>query len=171
MFTAVKELNLNEIIKKYVNNKGLYIIIIIGVVFMLFSGGGQRHEDNISTPEYNIYSDEERLQRILEKIDGVGEVSVMVTYYGTTTYQVAFEKKQNSSEREDESVRSEESSVITSGGEPLIQGVVYPKAKGVVIIAQGAGDAEIKKAITDAAVAALEVAPYKVCVLEGKERN
>lgn len=138
---------------------------------MLFSGGGQRHEDNISTPEYNIYSDEERLQRILEKIDGVGEVSVMVTYYGTTTYQVAFEKKQNSSEREDESVRSEESSVITSGGEPLIQGVVYPKAKGVVIIAQGAGDAEIKKAITDAAVAALEVAPYKVCVLEGKERN
>ena len=36
MFTAVKELNLNEIIKKYVNNKSLYIIIIIGVVFMLF---------------------------------------------------------------------------------------------------------------------------------------
>ena len=96
---------------------------------------------------------------------------MLVTYYGTTTYDVAFEKKQKSTEKEDENVRSEESSVITSGGEPLIQGVVYPKAKGVVIIAQGAGDAEIKKAITDAAVAALEISSYKVCVLEGKERN
>ncbi len=171
MFTAAREFNLNEIIKKYANNKGLYIIIIIGVVFMLFSGGGQRQEDDISAPEYNIYSDEERLQEILERINGVGEVSVMITYYGTTTYDVAFEKKQNSSERENESAKSEESSVITSGGEPLIRGVVYPKAKGVVIIADGAGCAEIKKAITDAAVAALEVAPYKVCVLEGKERN
>ena len=171
MFTAVKELNLNEIIKKYVNNKSLYIIIIIGVVFMLFSGGGKKHEDNISTPEQTAYSDEERLESILEKIHGVGEVSVLVTYYGTTTYDVAFEKKQKSTEKEDENVWSEESSVITSGGEPLIQGVVYPKAKGVVIIAQGAGDAEIKKAITDAAVAALEISSYKVCVLEGKERN
>lgn len=171
MFTAARELNFPEIIKKYANNKSLYIIIIIGVVFMLFSGGGQRHEDDIRTPEYNIYSDEERLQEILEKIDGVGEVSVMVTYYGTTTYDVAFEKKQNSSNRENESARSEESSVITKDGEPLVKGMVYPKAKGVVIIADGAGNAQIKKAITDAAVAALEVASYKVCVLEGKERN
>ena len=29
----------------------------------------------------------------------------------------------------------------------------------------------VKKALTDATVAALEVAPFKVCVLEGKERN
>lgn len=173
MFTGATglSLNLNEIIKKYANNKGLYIIIIIGIVFMLFSGGGQRQNDDTKAPRYDIYSDEERLQNILSKIDGVGEVSVMITYYGTTSYDVAFEKKQNSSESEDELTRSEENSVITSGGTPLVKGEVYPKAKGVVIIAQGAESAEVRKAITDAVTAALEVAPYKVCVLEGKERN
>ena len=171
MFTGARTFSLNEIIKKYANNKGLYIIIIIGIVFMLLPSGGKKDEDNIMTHMYNDYSEEERLQEILSKIDGVGEVSVMITYYGTTTCDVAFEKKQNSSERDDESARSEESSVITSDGEPLIKGVVYPKAKGVVIIAEGAGNTHIKKAITDAAVAALEVAQYRVCVLEGKERE
>ena len=120
MFTGVRELNLNEIIKKYANNKSLYIIIIIGIVFMLLPTDGKKDEDNIKAQMYSDYSEGERLQEILSKIDGVGEVSVMITYYGTTAYDVAFEKKQNTSERNDESARSEESSAITSDGEPLI---------------------------------------------------
>lgn len=163
--------NLNEILKKYANNKSLYIIIIIGIVFMLMSGGGQRQKSDTKARSYDIYSDEERLQQILSKIDGVGEVSVMITYYGTTSYDVAFEKRQSGSESEKETTKSEENSVITSNGAPLVKGEVYPKAKGVVIIAEGAANAEVRKAITDAATAALEVASYKVCVLEGKERN
>ena len=172
-FTDVRtlNLNLNEFLKKYVNNKSLYIIIIIGVVLMLsFSGEGE-HKNETKTPVYDIYSDEVRLQEILSKINGVGEVSVMITYYGTSSYDVAFEKRQSSSETEDELTKSEENSVITSSGTPLVKGEVYPKAKGVVIIAEGAETPQIKKAITDATVAALEIASYKVCVLEGKERN
>jgi len=161
------ELNLNEIIKKYVNNKSLYIIIIIGIAFMLFSGKPKSQEDNI-TQIHNAYSDEVQLKEILSKIDGVGKVHVMVTYYGTTTTDIAFEKKHNISCSQEETVRSEENSVITSGNTPLVKGMVYPKAKGVVIIAEGAGDVRVKKDITDAVVAALEVAAYRVCVLEGK---
>ncbi|MBO5059762.1 MAG: hypothetical protein J6C82_02445 [Clostridia bacterium] len=138
---------------------------------MLVSGGGQRHEDDTKARVYDIYSDEERLQQILSKIDGVGEVYVMITYYGTTSYDVAFENRQNNSESEQETTKSVESSAIMHNGTPLVKGEVYPKAKGVVIIAEGAENAEVKKAITDAATAALEVASYKVCVLEGKERN
>lgn len=163
--------NLNEILKKYTNNKSLYIIIIIGIVFMLMSGGGQKQKDDTKALTYNVYSDEERLQEILSKIDGVGEVSVMITYYGTSSYDVAFEKRVSDSESGEERAKSEESSVITSNGTPLVKGEVYPKAKGVVIIAEGAGNVAVKKAITDAATAALEVASYRVCVLEGKERN
>lgn len=164
-------LNLNKIIKKYANNKGLYIIIIIGIVFMLIPTGGKKQEDIKETAVYGIYSDEERLERLLGKVSGVEEVSVMITYCGTSSYDVAFEKKQTSSKRPEESTESAENSAVISGGEPLILGEVYPKARGVVIIARGAKNAEVKKAITDAAVAALDIAPYKVCVLEGKERN
>ena len=164
-------LNLNENLKKYVNNKSLYIIIIIGIVLMLLFGGEKEEQIETKTPVYDMYSDEARLQEILSKINGVGDVSVMITYYGTSSYDVAFEKRQSSSESEEELTHSEENSVITSSGTPLVKGEVYPKAKGVVIIAEGAGIPQVKKDITDAAVAALEIASYKVCVLEGKERN
>ena len=165
------KLNLNEIFKKYANNKNLYIIVIIGVVFMLMSGSGQKREDSIKAYNYDSYSDEERLADILSKIDGAGKVSVMITYCGTTSYDVAFEKKQNSTSSENQSARSEESSVITSNGSPLVKGEVYPKAKGVVIIAEGAGSITVKKKITDAPAAALDIASFKICVLDGKEGN
>ena len=158
----------NEILRKYVNNKSLVIIIIIGIVFMLFSGTKPQEQEN-TTQNSDAYTDEARLGEILSKIDGVGKVHVMVTYYGTTTRDIAFEKKQNVSYSEDETVKSEETSVVTSGSEPLVKGIVYPKAKGVVIIAEGAGDVRVKKNITDAVIAALDIASFKVCVLEGKE--
>jgi len=164
------ELNLNEIIKKYVNNKSLYIIIIIGVVFMLFSGKAEKPKDN-AMQKYDAYTDEVRLTEILSEIDGVGKVHVMITYYGTTTSEIAFEKKQNIFSSHDETETSEENSVITSGDSPVVTGITYPKAKGVVVIAQGAGDVRVRKNITDAVVAALEVASYKVCVLEGKKQS
>lgn len=163
-------LELSKILKKYGNNKSLYIIIIIGVVLMLISMGGEPKND-IKAPVYDTYSDEQRLQNILSKINGAGEVSVMITYYGTNTYDVAYEKKQTSSEKTEEIMKSEENSVITAGGEPLVKGEIYPKAKGVIIIAEGAGKPQVKKALTDAAAAALDIASYRVCVLEGKERE
>ena len=168
----MRTLNLEpaKIIKKYGNTKSLYIIIIIGVVLMLLSPGEQQ-KDDIKTQSYGSYSDEERLEAILEKIDGAGDVSVMITYHSTVTYDVAYERKETSSERSEEVTRSSEDSVITAGGEPLIKGEVYPKVKGVVIIAEGAADVRIKKSLTDATVAALDVATFKVWVLEGKERN
>lgn len=163
-------LEINKILKKYGNTKSLYIIIIIGVVLMLLPSGKEPQNDT-KAPVYEAYSDEARLQGILSKIDGVGDVSVMITYHGTTTYDVAYERKETLSERAEETTKSEENSVITNGGEPLVKGTVYPKARGVIIIAEGAGRMEVKKALTDAATAVLDVASHKVCVLEGKERN
>lgn len=162
------KLNFNEILRKYANNKSVYIIIIIGIVFMLFSGTEETQKDNI-TQRYDAYTDEARLSEILSKIDGAGKVYVMVTYYGTTTNEVAFEKRQNITKSAEETIKSEETSAISSGSTPLIKGMMYPEAKGVVVIAEGAGDITVKKAIKDAVVAALEVASYKVCVLEGKD--
>ncbi len=162
-------MNKNEFLKKYANNKSLYIIIIIGVVFMLLAPGGQSNKSDTKTHIYDAYSDEARLENILSKINGAGQVHVMITYHGTTSYDVAFESKQSNSQTDKGTVKSLESSVITSGGTPMVKGELYPKAKGVVIIAQGAKSASVRKAITDAASAALDIAACKICVLEGKE--
>ena len=158
----------NKILKKYANNKSLYIIIIIGVVFMLIFGGEQKDDYKLQT--FGAYSDEERLSQILEKIEGAGDVSVMITYYGSTRYDIAFEEKESSTSSDDEMSVNRENSVITSGGAPLVRGEEYPEVRGAVVIATGAGDIGVKKAITDAVCASLGVAQCRVCVLEGKDR-
>lgn len=159
------ELNskLNDFLSKYVNNKSLYIIIIIGIVFMLLPGFSGEKNDNSKPQVYDKYSDEARLSEILSRVDGAGKVSVMITYYGTSGYNLEFEEKRNEN--------SSENSVVMNGNSPFIKSEFYPRVKGVIIVSEGAGNSSVKKALADAASAVLEVSSHKICVLEGKERN
>ena len=154
---------LNDFLSKYVNNRSLYIIIIIGVVFMLLPNFSSEKSNNSKPQRYDEYSDEARLSEILEKVAGAGKVSVMITYYGTRGYDLEFEEKKSDT--------LSETSVVTDSGSPFVKSEFYPKVKGVIIVASGAKSFEVKKALTDAACAVLEVSSHKICVLEGKERN
>ena len=159
------ELNtkLNDFLSKYVNNKSLYIIIIIGIVFMLLPTFGSEKNENSKPLMYDEYSDETRLSDILSKVYGAGRVSVMITYYGTAGYNLEFEEKKGEMTFENE--------VVMDGNSPFIKSAFYPKVKGVIIVSSGAKNSEVKKALTDACSAVLEVSPHRICVLEGKERN
>jgi len=161
----VTELNtkLNDFLSKYVNNKSLYIIIIIGVVFMLLPVFGGEKNDNQKPQGYDEYSDEVRLEKILQDVRGAGKVSVMITYYGTVGYNLEFEEKKSEA--------AFENSAVMEGNSPFIKSEFYPKVKGVIIVADGAENPEVKKALYDAAAAVLEVSSHRICVLEGKERN
>ena len=141
----------------------MYIIIIIGVALMLLPGFGGEKSNNSKPQRYDEYSDEARLSEILEKVNGAGNVSVMITYYGTRGYDLEFEEKKNDNQIEN--------SVVMEGSSPFIKSEFYPAVKGVIIVADGAKSAEVKKALSDAASAVLEVSSHKICVLEGKERN
>ena len=154
---------LNDFLSKYVNNKSLYIIIIIGIVFMLLPTFGSEKNENSKPLMYDEYSDEARLSQILSKVYGAGKVSVMITYYGTSGYDLEFEEKKSES--------SSEKSVVMEGNSPFIKSGFYPKVKGVIIVSDGAGNSDVKKALADAASAVLEVSSHRICVLEGKERN
>ena len=159
------ELNskLNDFLSKYANNKGLYIIIIIGIVLMLLPNPSGKKNDNSKPQKYDEYSDETRLSEILSKVDGAGKVDVMITYYGTSGYDLEFEEKRSDS--------SSENSAVMDGNSPFIKSEFYPKVKGVIIVSGGAENSTVKKSLTDAAAAVLEVSSHKICVLEGKERN
>ena len=162
---GVTKLNtkINDFLSKYVNNKSLYIIIIIGIVFMLLPISASEKNENSKLQKYDEYSDEARLSQILQKVNGAGKVSVMITYFGTTGYDLEFEEKKSET--------SSENSVVMEGSSPFIKSQFYPEVKGVIIVSEGAGNSEVKKALTDAASAVLGVSSHRICVLEGKERN
>ncbi len=152
---------------KIKNNGVVIVIILIGIIFMLLSDGGDKREPQAREEKTEIKTDdEERLRKILSEIKGVGSVSVMVTYYGGVETELAYETSIKSSRDEEAIEENSENRVVTSSGEPIVKRFIYPRVKGVVVAAEGAGDSTVLKSIKSAVTTAMGVAPYKVCVVE-----
>ncbi len=156
------------------NNKYLFLIILVGVVFMLFSGGGGDKEKNKETNNIttDIYTnDEKRLKDILSEINGVDSVDVMITYSSSPKSDIAYEINQSKSQKEDgETSKSSDESydkqAIMSSGEPFVTQYTYPEVRGVVVVAEGVGQAAVRQRVIDAVTCAMGIAPHKVYVAE-----
>lgn len=124
---------------------------------------------------------EAQLKEILSNIEGVGEVSVMVNL--DSTAQVVYEKNKSTQQstttendreggtRNLEDSREEEQVVMArdgSGEEPVIQMTRKPPTRGVLIVASGAGNMQVKAWITEAVQRVLDVPPHRISVLPKK---
>lgn len=143
-----KKLNLTEMMK---NGGARKVIVFCGIAGMLlillstFSGldGETSSSSNYSVNEYKT-SLQEELKQILYKIDGVGEVEVLLTIENSV-----------------EGVYLENNSTKTKEIEPVI--------RGVVIACQGGDDPVITQRVFNAVTKALNVSSAKVCVTKLKE--
>ena len=140
------------------NNLLLVLILIIGVFLMRSISGGEDKKEVSAT--LNTQEQKRQLEDILSHIDGAGKVEVMITYYGGTEQSLAYEMK---SENEEKSSEVDKRAVM-SGNNPVIVQELYPEVKGVVVVAQGAGAAEVKRALSEAVSAALGIGVSKVRV-------
>ena len=157
------------------NNKLVFVIILVGVSFMLFSGMGDSKKDSnkkMEVWEYTPVKEEEKLRKILSGIKGVGEVDVLITYYSGIKSDIAYETRSENTLREggDDINRenSNDKKAVMSGGEPFVIKSVYPEIKGVLIVCDGAGDVIIQEKITKAVSTAMGIAQHRVCVAEKK---
>lgn len=121
---------------------------------------------------------EDKLEAIISKIDGVGEVQVMVTVKNTSTKEVLIE--QDKSEKElnevDSSGGSRESfeqsideSVIydennNSNKSPFVVSNYMPKVEGVAVIAKGGDSPFVKEKITGIIKALFGIEINKIAV-------
>ena len=154
------------IFSKMRNTKYIYVILIIGVIIMLLSSVPD-FDNSEKNEEVTKVSEEKRLEEILSDIEGVGEVSVMFTYYASNEKVLAYEKK---TDRKGETSNgfggeSSDEKAILADGEPVVLSEVFPTVRGVVVIAEGAGRSSVNQAITEAVSTALGVAVHKICVL------
>lgn len=123
--------------------------------------------------EYNL---EEQLEDILSKMEGVGNVSVLITYSETSVVVPMYNESQNtSSTKESDSNggnRSIESSDSTkevvkdSNNEPITEKITMPKIEGAIVLAEGGENATIKSNIVQAVAAVTGIATYKVQVFK-----
>lgn len=120
---------------------------------------------------------EVRMSEILSKIQGAGEVEVMLTFSASTESVVAHEEKTEETRSQEggktsENTRKETTVVMTEDGKgntsPLVLTENSPQVEGVVIVAQGGDNAVVCKALNNAAQALLDVPAHKIAILKMK---
>ena len=112
---------------------------------------------------------ERRMAEILSKVEGAGQVDVMLTYRQTEEKNIAHNETR---EESGETLRTEYTAILLEDGdgatEPLILTEISPVVEGVVIAAQGADSPAVAASLNQAAQALLDVPAHKVAVLKMK---
>lgn len=137
-------------------------------------------ENNINSnnQNFNEYNLEQSLEDILSKMAGVGKVDVLVTYSETSEivamynetykYSNTEEEDSNGGVRKIEETDTNKEIIKNSEEAPVTQKIIMPKVEGVVVTAEGAGNANIKTNIIQAVSAATGIASYRIQVFEGE---
>ncbi len=133
---------------------------------------------NIEDPKQHFQtSQEKKLENILSQIEGVGKTNVMITYETGTEVVPAF-NVQNSKQVTEEKdahggTRSTTQEDLTKNivignkdNEMIILKEIEPQIRGVVVVAEGAGDIEVKSKIIEAVQTVFQIPMSKVMVYE-----
>ena len=157
------------------------IAIFIMVLLLVSEFLTPENTENISKENTEIYSSqyiektEKELEALLENISGAGEVKVMITL--ENCYENVFAKgysEKNDSKTDSQKSESEEEYIIIKNGsnneECLVVKVYEPTVKGVAVIAQGAGNTQVKNAITQTVCALFDISTAKVSVEKMTEK-
>lgn len=140
--------------------------------------GGSIGNDAIAEYE-NIY--ETQLKEILGTVVGVGAVEVMVNLDSTPEIVVVKDTNSRSSTNQEtdkeratrnQSDQSrDEKVVVVQGGKqdaPVVLKTLKPKVRGVLVVAKGADNIQVKAWITEAVQKVLDVPAYKISILPKK---
>ena len=169
---------LKNIKKLNIGKKNIVLVAIAALIMLLLLVSElftSDNNENLSKENTEIYSaqyiekTEKELEALLEKINGAGDVRVMITL--ENCYENIYAK--GSKEKRDDTensmkYESEDEYIIVKNGsnteECLVIKVLQPTIKGVAVVAQGAGNATVKNAITQTVCALFDISSAKVSV-------
>ena len=181
MNDKLKIFNLKSITKKHLYYAAVIGLILIGLSNILNTPKDTPIEDSSFSISKYCSSEEQRLEKILSHIDGVGNVHVMMTLENGVEYRYAADEKQSEdsvftyssgSENPSKVEQTENSQqsyiLIGSSGDkkPLVVTELSPSVKGVVVVCSGASDAVIRHRVTEAVTTALGINSLQVCVIQ-----
>lgn len=154
-------------VKKFGAWKFSLLIVAVGLLLMLWP---ERDTEVSFEPEYDTQADfsveglEEKLEGVLSKIVGVGQVSVVLTVETSQDNTYAADRFMGDGERE-------ESLVVISdreGGElPVIETQHAPSFRGALVVCEGGGDPAVRLQICQAVSALTGLGTDRISVCEG----
>ncbi len=169
-FNNIKKIKLGK------KNTVLLIVAVFIMIFLLVSELAiTESSETVSTENTAEYSrqyiekTEKELEALLENISGAGDVKVMLTLENCyeNVYAKGYNEKQDADDSSQQYELNEEYIIVKNGSnneECLVVKVLQPTVKGVAVIAEGAGNAQVKNAITQTVCALFDISSAKVSV-------
>lgn len=182
--------------KKKIENLAVLVVILIVTLIainLIWNSGEKKDEGPSDDPNKKLAGIEGndtmqtsamlqdtlsiQLEEILAKIEGVGQVKVLITYsqtnetipmYNEDTSQKDTEEKDTSGGTRKVTETDSKREIIyqENNGEkvPITKSIVSPKIEGAIITAQGAGNATVKTNIIQAVEAVTGISSHKIQV-------
>jgi len=183
----MKSIDFKNLFKGKKNITYFVVILAAGILFVSLSfikkpeSGDSVPFVKISEPNFEEAA-EQRLSEILSLAEGAGKVEVMVTLSQNAEIVIASDVKLDESKtsendgqgglREIYTSKKSEETLLVKGTDgsmtPIVLKEITPKIEGVLIVAQGGGDARVKQALIQAVQIVLGIEPHKVQVLKMK---
>lgn len=148
-----------NIIERLKTDKKLQILItiLISVLILafLFLGLSKTEENANSEDKVLLYVNEleKKLINTLSKVDGVGDVSVVITVDSGMETILANKTVVSGS---GDNLKTEESPIIVNGKTVVVK-ELYPKISGVMIVAEGVNNISVMKKIQQATMSLLNI--------------
>jgi len=164
---------------------GIVLIVTSNTILKKNSGEGGLEEEKAffenekaNNQESDFVSNlEKRLKNALANVEGVGDAEVVITLENEGEIVVAEDNSVDKSEvsegdegskRKTNNVKQENKKILLESNKPLVLKEIQPKIKGVLVVARGGGNPEVKSSIIKAIQALLNVESHKIEVLKMK---
>ncbi len=158
---------------------GLFFILLLVIVIPVPET--KEPEPAVHTGEEKIvemFSDtmEERLQKILERISGVGAVEVLITYEDQGKIVVEKDESVMEEQMEEEdanggtrtttTIQKDWQTIYGESEAPYVIQEISPTVSGVLVVAQGAGKESVKKQIQETIEALFGLDAHKISIMK-----
>lgn len=172
-------LPIKNILNKLKVDKKTALFVLIGftgILIIFFSEFSTKKDDDkktdystqeVSSSTYCEYL-EDKVQEIVESIEGAGETRVMITLSETTEYIYATNDKdtRKSSDNDDNSTFENDYVIIenNSNDAGLLIKTIEPKVRGVAVVCAGGNDSSVQRQIYSAVSAVLNISTSRISI-------
>jgi len=157
--------------------KSLFIklaaILVVGLFLMqLASGWGNGKVDEGSPPVPEVFGSQEeifpmgetaleqKLEEILSRIEGAGEVRVLITYKQSSSSEYAYNQEESKNGQDLRQSRE----LVTGNGGPYLLRQEAPGVQGVLVVAAGANDTLVRQQLFQAVAGILDVPAHRIVI-------
>lgn len=182
--------------KRKIENLAVFLVILVVtliIINLIWGGGSKKSNEQVTDPNKKLATTPDdivttanlntqdtlsiQLEEILGKIEGVGEVKVLITYSQTSQTIPMYNEDISQKDTEEKDTSGGTRKVVETdtkkdiiyqeaNGEkmPITQSIVSPKIEGAIITAQGANNTTIKANIIQAVEAVTGISSHKIQV-------